>query len=136
MDLTIAIIALVATVAASVAAVGSWRAATKANETTTKVSSIERDRRHEELTPKFQITCGEKAGVPVMADLHLMLTAGGIEHLDEVTVTILDETDSNHWGPGLPLGVSQEQAAAFVWGPWAASSGIIQITMNWGNSPL
>ena len=123
MDLTIAIIALVATIAASIAAVGSWRAATKANETAMRVSSIERDRRHEELTPRFQITCGEMAGVPVLADLHLMLTAGGMEHLDEVTVTILDETGSNHWGRGVPVGVSQEQAAAFVWGPWEFNTG-------------
>lgn len=136
MDLTIAIIALVATIAAAVAAIGSWRAATKANETTTKVASIERDRRHEELTPKFQITCGEKAGAPVYADLHVRLTGGGIEHLDEVTVTILDETGSDHWARGLPPGVTQEQAAAFVWGPWEFNTGASdQVVSNRRSKP-
>lgn len=123
MDPTIAITAMVATIAAAVAAIGSWRAATTANETATKMASIERDRRHQELTPRFQITCKEKSGAPAYAELHVMLTDGGLDHLDEVTVKILDETGSDHWAPGLPDGVTHEQAEAFVWGPLEFNTG-------------
>jgi hypothetical protein len=122
-DLTIAITAMVATIAAAVAAVGSWRAARTANETATKMASIERDRRHTELTPKFKITCAERADAPLSADLHVTLTGGGTEYLDQVTVKILDETGSSHWAHTLPPGVSQEQAEAFVWGPWEFNTG-------------
>ena len=57
MNLTIAIIGAVAAAAAAIAATGSWVAARRANQTATAVAAIERDRRHDELTPKFHITC-------------------------------------------------------------------------------
>jgi hypothetical protein len=36
---------------------------------------------------------------------------------------ILDETGSDHWARGLPDGVTQEQAEAFVWGPLEFNTG-------------
>ena len=109
-NVAITIIALCATIAAAVAAFGSWSAATK-------MAAIERGRRHEELTPRFQITCSEKANDASSADLRVMLTGGGLERLDEVTVTILDDTNQDYWAHGPPDDVTQEQASAFVWGP-------------------
>jgi 8-oxo-dGTP diphosphatase len=127
---------MVATIAAAVAAIGSWRAAATANETATKMASIERDRRHEELTPKFQIACVETAGAPVYAELHVMLTGGGLGHLDQVTIMILDETGSDHWARGLPDGVTQEQAEAFVWGPLEFNTGASdQVVSNRRSKP-
>ena len=136
MNLTITVIALVATVAAAVAALGSWKAAKTANETATNMAAIERDRRHEELTPKFQITFLESAGAAGRADLRVMLTGGGLERLDEVTVTILDETDQDHWAHRLPDGVTQEMAEAFVWGPWEFNTGASeQVVSNRTSKP-
>jgi len=51
------------------------------------------------------------------------LTGGGLEYLDEVVITILDEAGRDHWTRGLPDGVTREQAEAFVWGPWEFNTG-------------
>jgi hypothetical protein len=49
--------------------------------------------------------------------LKIALT-GGIDALDEAVITIQDESGTDHWGRGLPPGVTKAQAEAFVWGPW------------------
>lgn len=127
---------MVATIAAAVAAIGSWRAATTANETATRMASIERDRRHEELAPKFRVTCAEVANAGGFAELGVTLTGGGLDHLDELTIEILDETGSDHWARGLPQGVTQEQAAMFVWGPWEFNTGASdQVVSNRRSKP-
>ncbi len=129
MSTAIAIIAAIAAVAAAIAATGSWKAAAKANETTSALAAIELDRRHDELTPDFEITCAERDTSPGTADMRVTLRRGPLERLDEVTITILDETDKDHWTGGLPGGVTQEHAEAFIWGPWefnaAASAQVI-----------
>jgi len=118
MSAAIAIITAIAAVAAAIAALGSWKAASRANQTTTALATIELDRRHDELTPDFDISCTERDTSPSTADMRVTLTRGRLERLDEVTITILDETDKDHWTRGLPSGVTQEQAESFVWGPW------------------
>jgi hypothetical protein len=123
MDLAIAIIGAVAAAAAAVAAFGSWSAARTSNASTASMVAVERDRRHDELTPEFEITCTMRATAPDSADLRVALTGGRLERLDSVTVTILDEAGQDHWGRGLPHGVSQEDAEAFVWGPWEFNTG-------------
>jgi hypothetical protein len=45
---------------AAVAGVGSWRASAKANQTGGGLAAIERGRRHDEVTPEFEITCRER----------------------------------------------------------------------------
>src|SRR5664280_478163 len=88
------------------------------------MAALEQDRRHGELTPTFQITCAEKPNsTGLYADLHLRLTDGDLERLDEMTVTILNDTSQDHWAHGLPENVTQEQAEAFVWGPWEFNTG-------------
>ena len=52
-----------------------------------------------------------------------MLAGGRPERLDAVTATILDEVGKEHWAHGLPDGVTQEEAEAFVWGPWEFNTG-------------
>jgi hypothetical protein len=124
MTLAIAVLGLLATIAAAVATVGSWRTAGKANQTADKVAAIERQRRHSELTPQFQVTCTERKTAPGSAAMHVTLTGpAGLDHLDEVTISILDETGQDHWGHGLPQGVTSEEAELFVWGPWAFNTG-------------
>lgn len=88
-----------------------------------RVSAIEQDRRHEELMPEFKITCTVRETANDSADLRVSLTGGGLEHLDEVVITILDEAGRDHWTCGLPDGVTQEQAETFVWGPWEFNTG-------------
>jgi hypothetical protein len=135
-NLTITLIALFATVAAAVAALGSWKAAATANKTTAQLAAIERDRRHEELTPQLQVAFLPTANAPGYADLRVMLTGGGLERLDEVTVTILDEALPDHWAHGLPQGVTEAEAALFVWGPWQFNTGATeQVASNRQSKP-
>jgi hypothetical protein len=128
-DLAIAIIGAVATVAAAVAATGSWVAARRANETASAIAAIERDRRHDEVSPGFDFTCTVRDKAPECADLRVELIGGRLERHAAVTVTILDEAGQDDWIHGLPDGVTQEDAEGFVWGPWefntAASDNVV-----------
>jgi hypothetical protein len=120
-DLAIAIIGAVAAVAAAAAAVGSWLAARRANATAASLAAIERDRRHDEMTPEFEITCtarGTPEAAPASAELYIVLTGGRLERHAAVSVTIQDEAGQDHWARGLPDGVTLEEAQAFVWGGW------------------
>ncbi len=101
MDLAVAIIGAVATLAAAAAAIGSWNAAVKANESASSMAAIERDRRHDELSPDFEIACTVKETAADCADLGLVLTGGRLERY-AVTMTILDEAGQDHWSRGLP----------------------------------
>ena len=74
MDLAITIIGAVAAVAAAIAATGSWLAARRSNTTAAAVAAIERDRRHDELTPVFEFTCTVRDAAPDSADLRVELT--------------------------------------------------------------
>jgi hypothetical protein len=135
-DLAIAIIGAVATVAAGIAATGSWIAARRANETAGAVAAIERDRRHDELTPVFKFTCTVRETAPDWADLRVELVGGRLERHAAVTVTILDEAGQDHWTRGLPDGVTQEEAEAFVWGPWEFNTGASeQVVSNRESKP-
>jgi hypothetical protein len=136
MGLAIAIIGALAAVAAAVAAFGSWSAARKANESAASIAAIERDRRHDEMIPQFDITCTVRETAPDCADLHVILTGGRLERLARVTVTIQDEAGKDHWASGLPDGVTRAEAEAFVWGPWEFNTGAsAQVVSNRESRP-
>jgi hypothetical protein len=122
---------LVSIVAAgiSLAAVRYARRSARAAETSAaaaeQTSALDAERRHAELTPEFDIACAAGAnGVDGNGELTVTLTGpGGLDRLDEVTIAILDEAGTNHWGRGYPTGVSEEEARRFVWGPWEFNTG-------------
>ena len=118
MNLAFAVISACAAAAAAIAAFKSWNAATRAAATTAALASLVVELRHADLTPEFEVTCKARSRDHDSADLHVALKLGRLSHLDEVTVTVLDETGHEHWTRGLPAGVTREQAEAFVWGPW------------------
>jgi hypothetical protein len=111
------------------AGVAAWAArqsrssAQEANAAAGTLAAIEWDRRHDELAPDFDITCIVRDANADSAGLHIALRPGRLERLDEVTVTILDEVGADHWAHGLPAGVTQEEAQAFVWGGWEFNTG-------------
>ncbi len=80
MSTAITIIAAAAAVAAAIAALGSWKAASRANRTTTALATIELERRHDELTPDFDIACAERDTSPGTADMRVTLRRGRLEH--------------------------------------------------------
>lgn len=51
MNLSLAIVGVIAALGAAAAAFLSWRTAEKANDTAQRMEAIEGDRRHSELTP-------------------------------------------------------------------------------------
>lgn len=99
---------------AAIAARQSLNSAKEANAAAGSLAAIERDRRHDELTPVFDLQFTTAGGDKAV--LKVMLSGGRLESLDEVTLTILDDQD--HWAAGLPDGVTQDEAEAFVWGPY------------------
>jgi hypothetical protein len=68
--------------------------------------------------------------VPDCADLRVELVGGRLERHAAVTVTILDEAGQDHWTRGLPDGVTQGEAEAFVWGPWEFNTGASEQVIN------
>jgi hypothetical protein len=114
---------IAAAAAAAWAAHQSNASAGKANEAAGALLAIERDRRHEELTPQFEITRTIKAIASDSADLWVELIGGPVERHAAVSVTIQDEVGQDHWGRGLPGGVAAEGAEAFVSGPWEFNTG-------------
>jgi hypothetical protein len=107
----------------------SHDAAVQANAAAGSLAAIERGRRHDELAPVFDLKFTETGGDH--ANLHVTFAGGGLESLDEVTFTILDEAGKDHWSGGLPGRLTQDEAEAFVWGPWEFNTAAaVQIAGN------
>lgn len=99
----------------AVAAVGSWRAAHRANSTADAVGRIERERWHAENLPQFRVTIEQQQGDRATLRVHL---AGPVtlHHLDEIRVAVV-QSDDMDYTPRLAGGPTSEQVAAQVWGP-------------------
>ena len=93
---------VVAAAIAAWAARQSHDAAVQANAAAELLASIERGRRHDEIAPVFDVKFTETGGDD--ASLRVALAGGGLERLDEVTFTILDEAGKEHWSGRLPRG--------------------------------
>jgi hypothetical protein len=87
------------------------------------------------MTPVFEITCTVRDTAPEWADLRVALVGGRLKRHAAVTITILDEAGQDHWTHGLPNGVTQEEAEAFVWGPTAALLTASALTSRWQPLP-
>lgn len=128
MAVTLSIIALVIALISAGAALGLWRSAHRANQISATVAEIEANRRHDEQTPEFDIKISEAGSAGDHAGMEVRLLRPA--HLDEVVIKILDEANVDHWGHGLPDGVTQEEAELFVWGPWEFNAGASQQVAN------
>lgn len=110
----LAITGAVAAGLSAVAAAGSWNAARRANKTAETVARIERDRRHEERRPQFQLTLDPLGPQHLRLNVHL----AGPDELRDVEVTSIrvddDDKDRTALTPG---GVSREEIDNHVWGP-------------------
>ncbi|MBY8889287.1 hypothetical protein K7472_31255 [Streptomyces sp. PTM05] len=96
----------------AVAAGGAWLTAERARKTADTVAVIERDRWHEELTPRLALRIG--------GGLDLRLTVRfdgptGLRRLDEVRVTIRDDRDRSE--DPLFGRITAEDRAKVIWGP-------------------
>jgi hypothetical protein len=125
---------IVAAGVAAWAARQSRNSASEANSAAKSLAAIERDRRHDELRPDFDLKVMEIGRD--RANLMVTLAGGRIDRLDQVIVTILDEKGKDHWGGSLPTDMSQDEAQAFVWGPWEfLTTASVQIVSNRQSKP-
>lgn len=132
-SLVAAFASAVAGVGSAVAGLGAWGAATRSAssakdsaDAANKLTELEGDRRHAELTPvfDFRLDEGTEHG-GTHGELSIQLTGPvGLDYLDIVTIEILDEAWKKHWNANnLPRNVTEEEAANFVWGPWEFNQG-------------
>jgi hypothetical protein len=117
MVLAFIIIAMAALIAALAGAAYTRRQAVAAE----RVTAIEDQRRHDELTPEIAITCEERGGTRI-ADMTLELTGpAGPDRLDEVTIHIRDDIPDRRPSPGSQL--TQDQISEVIWGPYRLNPG-------------
>lgn len=125
-------LAISSTVAAglsAVAALGSWKAAHRANKTSAQahqtgerafqtaeaVARIEKDRWHADLLPQFHITIEGIEGDRATLNVHLVGPLP-LHQLDEVEIEVVASDDMSRIVT-LAGGPSQEEVDAQVWGP-------------------
>lgn len=114
MNLVIAILGLGGTLVAAMAAIGAWMAARLSGQAVAALPAIEQRRLHAELTPVFEVSCGDTGGD--RAELRVeFLGPPGLDRLDQVTVTIRD--DIRGCKPVIDGGPTAEEIAEQVWGP-------------------
>ena len=125
-------LAIAGTVAApilsAVAAVGSWKAAQRANKTSAQaqatgerafqtaeaVARIERDRRHEERRPQFELRLEPRGPEHCMLNVHLL----GPDELSEVEIVSIRVDDDDKDRTGVIHGdTPREDILNHVWGP-------------------
>ena len=123
--LIVAIVSAVASVGGLALARRSATSAAKAADAPEVTATLDIDRRHSELTPRFRLTC--EPSNPGTDTLRLRICLTGppeLERLDELTVTIRDD---HPWrGQGTPLagGPEPEQVARQIWGRWRFTPGV------------
>ena len=119
------ILAIIAILVAGASAAYTRRQATEQ----ARVASIEQDRRHDELTPEFKITCEAPDHDGNRAELTLELTGpAGLTEFDEVTVRIRDDIPGRK--PGVGSQLTQEQFSAVIWGPYRIVTGLRDTDAN------
>jgi|SRR5215472_14222813 len=119
------ILAIIAILVAGASAAYTRKQATEQ----AKVASIERDRRHDELTPEFEITCEARDNDGNRAELNLELTGpAGLTELDPVTVRIRDDIPGRKPRNGSQL--TQEQISEVIWGPYRVLTGLRDTDAN------
>jgi hypothetical protein len=121
MNTAAAVAGAVSALVAAAAAVGSLLAARQANRAALTLATIERDRWHADLAPKFEVSCRATGGD--RAALRLVFVGpAGLDRLDQVTVSIRDDIRGR--APVIAGGPTTEQIARQVWGPYRFVPGV------------
>jgi hypothetical protein len=119
------ILAIIAILVAGASAAYTRKQATEQ----ARVASIEHDRRHDELTPEFKITCVAQEQDGNRAELTLALTGpAGLTGLHEVAVRIRDDIPDRQ--PRFGSQLTQEQVSAVIWGPYRIVTGLKDTDAN------
>jgi hypothetical protein len=106
-------------------AMGAFYIGSRANRATSSMESIERGRRHGELTPRLRVTCvGVNGGTDELAMRVYLAGPPALDELHRLTVTIRD--DHFRRGDHEPLagGPTVEQIKRHIWGPYQLRPGV------------
>ena len=116
-----------AVAAAIVAAVAAWwsrSSAHEANAAATTLATIESDRRHSELCPRFRVTCEPWGPGQPMRRLRVMLLGPpSLGRLDGLTVSIRDDHFLRADGSLSAGGPTRDEIRRQIWGPWRFTPG-------------
>ncbi|MCX4790387.1 hypothetical protein OG369_30735 [Streptomyces sp. NBC_01221] len=106
----------------AIAAGGAWWAAQRSSSTARMLTAIERDRRHEDLTPDIRLSLTGRFGDRGSITVHL---AGpdSLGDLTSVALEIIDD-DMDHRVLNPTPSLTQADVDAHVWGPFRFAPGI------------
>ncbi len=95
----------------SAASFGATRRSTRNAAVT---ADINRERRHADMTPQFEVSYCPREGGRAVMEIELTGPAG-LDHLDAVTISIRDDRTHTATRPGGP---TEEEISRQVWGPY------------------
>jgi hypothetical protein len=116
MDTFWAAVGAIATVCGVVTTVLAWLTARQASRAGDSMATIESDRWHKELTPDLQFHLIRLGPDHLRLDTTLVGPVG-LDHLDKVTITVLDETGVDHNGAALN-DAERAELPSVMWGPF------------------
>ncbi|MGW3091578.1 hypothetical protein [Streptomyces sp. NPDC001108] len=114
-------IAAAAAVFSGGAAFGAWKTAREANRTSASLAQIERDRWHTEMTPHLRFQFTRSRGNPEL--LVLFDGPAPLRRINRLELSIRDDRDRSS-DPVLAGGVTAEERAKIIWGPYRFRPGI------------
>jgi hypothetical protein len=101
-----------------IAAFAAWRASKEAHHTASSVAQIERDRWHNDLTPRLQLWLGPES-------THLYIKFEGPASLGRLQVRFVVRDDRDHsQDVELAGGPTAETRAQVIWGPYRFRPGL------------
>lgn len=116
MDLAFTILSTAGTIIAAIAALGSWKAANRADKAASSLTAIEQDRRHSELTPEFRFEFKDPGNGQPLLRVYLDGPAS-LSHLDRIDLTVRDDMPNRErFAVGSVL--TEEDIKAQIWGPF------------------
>lgn len=127
-----ALAALIISIVAALIALASAAYTRRQAVATEATAAIEGKRLHDELTPELAVKCEERPGTR-WADMTVELTGpAGLNGLDEVIIRIRDDMPFREPNPS--SGVTWEQIAEVIWGPYRLNPGMQDTDQNGGRT--
>lgn len=126
MNQVLTVIGVFVAAVSAVAAVAAWRAAVGSRKAAAELATIERARRHAELTPQLVTTIASDGPGRFLLRIHLdgPLELGG---LDQVVIAVRNDT-ADH--TPLTGDVTPEESNAQIWGPLRFTPGMDNATAD------
>ncbi|MGI5213415.1 hypothetical protein [Plantactinospora sp. CA-290183] len=103
---------------AATVGVAAW-AAYQARISSSRLASIESQRRHSELCPRFNVTCERfNPGSDRLRMRVMLLGPSGLDRLDRLTIVVRNDHFRRGEGYLNPAGPSAEEIRQHIWGPY------------------